>query len=278
MTALTAAIRSAPIVAYVLLAYGFTWSIGLLLLAERRDWADLGISHYWEAVAAFGPLVAAFAVTGVVAGIAGVRALLGSLGRWRVGGRWLAFCGLSPFALLPLAALVVRVTSGAWPDLAALGTGKLAGAVGLFELVVIGGLAQGLGEEPGWRGFMLPRLRLRYSPLMATLLLFPCWLLWHLPAFLGRPEFGIPQWFAFSAGVLSAAVWLTLIWEMTGSVLMAVAWHALINIARGIALAISTPMFLAFSTLVLVGAVLIAIGARWQSRRPDRRQPDRCQC
>ena len=40
---------------------------------------------------------------------------------------------------------------------------------------------------------------------------------------------------------------------------MAIAWHALINVARGIALAISTPMFLAMSTLVLAGAVCIAI-------------------
>jgi hypothetical protein len=37
-----------------------------------------------------------------------------------------------------------------------------------------------------------------------------------------------------------------------------VAWHTTVNIARGIALAISTPMFLAMSTLVLIGAAWLA--------------------
>jgi membrane protease YdiL (CAAX protease family) len=258
-----ALVRRAPLVTYVALAYLFTWSIGLVLLAERRGWAETGISERWEAVAAFGPFLAALIVAFALNGRDGLRGIFASLARWRVGARWLAFSVLSPFALLALAALVVRVTSGAWPDFTVLGNGKLATAAGLFNLVVIAGLAQGLGEEPGWRGFMLPRLRLRYSPLIATLVLFPAWLLWHLPAFLGRPEFGLAQWIGFSAGVLSAAVWLTVIWEGTRSALMAVAWHTTVNIARGIALAISTPMFLAMSILVLLGAVILA----WQLRR-----------
>jgi membrane protease YdiL (CAAX protease family) len=254
-------VRRAPLVSYVALAYLFTWGIGVVLLAERRGWAETGVSGRWEAVAAFGPLIAALVVAGVLAGREGVRTILASLMRWRVGGGWLLFSCLSPFALLAVAALILRAGTGEWPDTTALSAGRLAAAAGIVELVVISGLAQGLGEEPGWRGFMLPRLRLRFSPLVATLVLFPSWLVWHLPAFLGRPEFGVAQWFAFSAGVLSAAVWLTFIWEGTKSTLMAVIWHALINVARGIALAISTPMFLAMSTLVLVGAVMIV--ASW---------------
>jgi membrane protease YdiL (CAAX protease family) len=258
--------RRHPLLAYVALAYLVTWGIGVVLLASRRDWVGFHVAERWEAAAAFGPLLAAFAVAAVVEGAAGVRALLASMARWRVGAVWIAVSVLSPFALLAAAALILRWTSGAWPDFTALETGRLATAAGLAEFIVISGLVQGLGEEPGWRGFMLPRLRLRFTPLLATLALFPVWLLWHLPAFLGRPQFGLAQWFAFSAGILSAAIWLTLIWERTRSVLMAILWHMLINIARGIALAVSMPMFLAISTLVLIGAVLIA--GYWLLRRP----------
>ena len=42
-------------------------------------------------------------------------------------------------------------------------------------------------EEPGWRGFLLPRLQLRYSPLMATVLVWLPWALWHLPLDIRRP-------------------------------------------------------------------------------------------
>jgi membrane protease YdiL (CAAX protease family) len=42
-------------------------------------------------------------------------------------------------------------------------------------------------EEPGWRGFLLPRLQVRYSPLVATLLVWLPWAVWHLPLDLSRP-------------------------------------------------------------------------------------------
>jgi membrane protease YdiL (CAAX protease family) len=269
---LRALVARAPVVAYVVLAYAFTWGVQLPLLASRRGWIAAEVAEGWEALAAFGPFVAALLVAAALQGRAGPARLLDGLRHWRVGGGWLAFSVLSPFALLAGAALVLRVATGAWPDLGALDEGRLATATGILGLVVVGGLVQGLGEEPGWRGFMLPQLRRLRGPVTATLVLFPAWLLWHLPAFLGRPEFGLGQFAGFSLGVLSAAFWLTLILERTGSVLMAVLWHTTVNVARGIAIAISTPMFLAMSTFVLAGALVIAV-ALWRQRPGTDRPP-----
>ncbi len=36
-------------------------------------------------------------------------------------------------------------------------------------------------EEPGWRGFLLPRLQRRFSPLLASLFVWLPWALWHAP-------------------------------------------------------------------------------------------------
>lgn len=249
----------APIVSYVVLAYLFTWGVSLPLLASRRGLLEAEVGEGWEVLAAFGPFLAAVIVTWANGGRTALATLWRGIGHWRVGTGWLAFTILSPFALLFLATILVRATTGAWPDLGALATGKLATFNGVLGLLIISGLVQGLGEEPGWRGFMLPRLRLRYAALTATLILFPIWLCWHLMAFLGRPEFGLPQWLGFSLGVLSAAVWLTFIWEHTTSTLMAIVWHTLINVARGIAMAISMQMFMAMSVLVLVGGLAIVV-------------------
>jgi membrane protease YdiL (CAAX protease family) len=252
--------RSRPLLWFLLSAYGWTWLLALPLLLQRRGMLHLGLPESWEAVTAFGPFVAAL----LVGGAAGRGAILDGLRRWRVGAGWLAFCCLSPFLLLVIAVAAVRAGAGTWPDLTALAAGELASLSGVLDLVLVAGLAQGLGEEPGWRGWLLPRLRQRYRPLAATLALFPLWLCWHLPQFLGRPEFGLAQFAAFAMGILAAAIWLTLIWEATGSILMAVIWHTSVNVARNAALEISTPHFLTFSTLVLLGAVVILV--RWIRR------------
>jgi membrane protease YdiL (CAAX protease family) len=42
-------------------------------------------------------------------------------------------------------------------------------------------------EEPGWRGFLLPRLQQRFSPLFASLLVWLPWALWHAPLDFHRP-------------------------------------------------------------------------------------------
>ena len=84
--------------------------------------------------------------------------------------------------------------------------------------------------------------------------------------FLSRPEFDLVAWFGFSLGILSAAIWLTFIYDATRSVLMAIVWHMLINIARGIAMAVSMQAFLAFGQAVAIGAVLVVV--YWIVRKP----------
>jgi membrane protease YdiL (CAAX protease family) len=46
-----------------------------------------------------------------------------------------------------------------------------------------------MGEELGWRGFLLDRLRRRFSALSSALIIAPLWIVFHAPLWL-RPEFG----------------------------------------------------------------------------------------
>lgn len=264
-----------PVVSFAGLAYLITWGVQLPLLASRRGWIDMAVNEHWEVLAAFGPAIAAMVVLRVLDGTDGVRRLLAAVVRWNVGLRaWLNGVG-TPFALLAGAVFVNRLVSGAWPDPAALAAGELATLAGVVSFVLVSGAAQGFGEEPGWRGYMLPRLRERHGAFAATLLLWPVWCLWHLPAFLGRPDFGPVQFVAFAFGILAASFWLTWLMERTGSLLMAVLWHLFINVTRGIALEVSTPLFLTFNTLVMLGAVIIAV-VWWIRirRRPEKPSAD----
>lgn len=63
---------------------------------------------------------------------------------------------------------------------------KLLGMVILFFLYGI--IYGGLTEEPGWRGFALPRLQAKFSPLVSSLILGVLWAVWHAPARFGGIE------------------------------------------------------------------------------------------
>jgi membrane protease YdiL (CAAX protease family) len=252
-----------PLTSYYFLAYLFTWAIEVPMLLAVRGHIDIHLPVALEALAAFGPFAAAMLVLHQVYGSDAARDLLRSLFNWRVSPVWMAFAILSPFAVL-FAALFITGETGK------LFSGELSrnlvASGKMFELVVLGGVLRGIGEEPGWRGFALPVLRRRAGPLLATLALFPVWLCWHLPSFLMRPEFAWSAWLGFSAGILSAGIWCTFMYDATRSVLIVAIWHALINICRGFAMAASGAAFMAFAQVVLVIAVLVAIF--WMARRP----------
>ena len=63
---------------------------------------------------------------------------------------------------------------------------KLLGMATLFFLYDF--IYGGLSEEPGWRGFALPRLQAKFSPLVSSLILGVFWAVWHAPARFGGIE------------------------------------------------------------------------------------------
>jgi membrane protease YdiL (CAAX protease family) len=90
-------------------------------------------------------------------------------------------------------------------------------------------MAGPIGEEPGWRGFALPRLQAHFGPLPGILLLGALWALWHAPLFL------VPSWNGASPPIyfLLVAAFsfvMALCFNLSnGSILVAVLLHAVFN-------------------------------------------------
>jgi len=51
-----------------------------------------------------------------------------------------------------------------------------------------------VNEEPGWRGFALPRLQARFGPVVGSILLGTLWAGWHLPLFFIHGWVNVPVW------------------------------------------------------------------------------------
>jgi uncharacterized protein len=179
------------------MAYAFSWIIwspwvlgqdGAGLLPIRIPPALTGYLN--SAAILLGPTLAALIMTAVTEGSTGVARLLARLVLWRVGIQWYVFALLG----IPLIMLLGTVAySRDLPNLAALGAPSyLLSYLTTYILVLV--LGGPLFEEPGWRGFALPRIERLHGPLLASLILGVLWALWHLPEFL------VPLWAASSGG------------------------------------------------------------------------------
>jgi len=122
-------------------------------------------------------------MTGITEGREGVGRLLRQLVLWRVGLGWYLFALIGLPAIMVLSVIFLPGALASFQGLATLSPLFL---LALFVYVFF--LGGPLGEEPGWRGFALPRLQRRYGPLVGSLILAPLWAFWHLPIF------WVPAW------------------------------------------------------------------------------------
>jgi membrane protease YdiL (CAAX protease family) len=84
-----------------------------------------------------------------------------------------------------------------------------------------------MGEEPGWRGFALPRLQTGRSALAASLVLGLIWAGWHLPQFILDDGFNLIAWAPKILSTVTVSVVMAWIFNNTnGSVLMTALLHA----------------------------------------------------
>jgi len=170
-----------------------------------------------------GPMVAALIVAAICYGKAGVKELLGRYARWRI--RWgpLTFALLFP-AVVTLLAAAVNVAAGAARPVVA----QLAAWPELIPKFIFVLLFVGVGEETGWRGFALPELQKRLSPVVAIVVLGAIWAAWHIPLFGVEFAPAVVPWFVLS--VLAGAVMATWLFNAAhGSLLPLPLFHAMVN-------------------------------------------------
>jgi membrane protease YdiL (CAAX protease family) len=176
-------------------------------------------------ILSFGPFVAAVAMLALVGGRAAVRAWLGKIVHWRVAPWWYALALLGPPALT-FGALAVNLAVGAaaTPDRAVPTATDL---VARFATVLV---LVGLGEEPAWRGYALPRLLAGRSALAAALLLGVLHAVWHLPLF--GVEYDLANGVPWLISVLCVSVVIAWMWLHTaGSLLLPMLLHTANNTA-----------------------------------------------
>lgn len=240
---------------YLLLANGITWLCwipGIVIGAQRGyimpnfdtnaallKSGFVNAQHLWLGIAfqfgVYGPLIGALVATWMDAGREGLADLWRRMTRWNVAGRWY------------LTALAITfLISGVPVGIFALTGGFKSSAIALsyiFFAFLLQLVSSGLGEEPGWRGFLLPRLQSRFQGEKYIWVLGLIWAVWHYPVTIlytlpmlqnaAMPQMVITIVLALAGQTMSLIgmafiyAWL---YNRTQSIFLMIVFHALSNI------------------------------------------------
>jgi uncharacterized protein len=263
MSRLSSVVKRHPIITFFVLAYALSWSIEspLVFLGDSVSDAQRLVL---VALASNVPSLLGIVLTGVVLGRGALRKLLGRLLPWRVNPLWYLVVFLGPAALVGGAVALNTLLGG--PALS-LGMPLLGVAIFLGFSIFPG---SALGEEIGWRGYVLPRLQTRTSALSASLILAPIWALWHLPlwvaGWLQGDPFRTPTLYAaFVVSAFALSIILTWVYNSTGgSLLMVVLLHATVNLPQTLAIddlgsRATVPVLLYWGLMVAAAIVVIIV-------------------
>ncbi len=241
---------------YFVLAFAITWGLQLPAVFSSHPEKYMPL----VGLGAFGPMFAAMIASKVEG--TGVGALMRPFKLWRVSPIWyLAALALSG-ALYAVGALVYNLFGHAEP---------LVFPPNRPEYVVAA-LVFPFGEEIGWRGFALPRLRDRFGPLAASVIIGVFWMLWHIPM-LTLQHVSPMMYVVFLPYMIGGSVMFTWIYERTGgSLLLAFLTHVGVHLSNpGRAMpGNDTPMIIHMVGYIALAIILVIADHRiWRAPRPS---------
>jgi membrane protease YdiL (CAAX protease family) len=211
------AVSKHPLPSFFLLVFILSWIVVLPLILNP----SLPPEPFQALGALAGPTLAALIVMTATEGRQVFRPFLARYVQWRARVVWWLIVLFGTLISVTLVAAVIvgsRVLSG---FIANLGL-----ALPTYLIALVAGIFLGpLWEEPGWRGFALPRLQVSYGPLLGTLILGVLWASWHIPGYFGGWLTGSP--IALLVSTVAFSIVMTWVYNNTrGSILLMILLHS----------------------------------------------------
>lgn len=276
MTTIRSLLSRRPLIAFAVLAYGISWLLWWI--------ADLGHAPalFLDWLGGFGPAIAAILLTALLEGRDALQALLKRVFAWRFHPLlYLAAILLPLIGTLLLIGLYALINAD--PDaLKAIGPwlANLARTSPVLLMTLLLGWIVVLGEEIGWRGYLLPGLQKTHGHLAASLLVGLVWGLWHLPELwplkAGRAPITLPLFLADIVIISVLYTWLHA--NSRGSLLLVALFHGVYDLMVMYSSAalpfIRQTRGMETLVLLVMAAVIVAIYGSRQFRRGQTGLPD----
>jgi len=220
-------IKQHPFASFVAITLAISWIIWSPLIVLGQNISPVA-RLILIIIGGFGPFLSAIIVTLIADGRNGFREWRKRIFKFRVGAKFYILVLIYPIIYAASSYGLYLLMGGIPADFASVSPWYFYPLFLVFVFFVGGGQ-----EEPGWRGFALPRLLSKYSPFIASIIIGVIWAVWHIPLFFaaGSSQAGLPfEWYL--PNVIGMAMVFTLLYLKTsGSVFPAMVLHAGINSA-----------------------------------------------
>ncbi|MGO4535910.1 CPBP family intramembrane glutamic endopeptidase [Leifsonia sp. 2MCAF36] len=251
---------------FIAVTFGFTWLAALPLVLSTPP----AVLPWYFYAGEAGPALGAIAATLVLRPTGGLRG-------WAK--RTFSFVGIGRAISVAVASLVLyfgagllveRLATGSLDRLPAVGlTTKLPGVPAIVVLLVWV-LSSGIGEETGWRGWLMPTLTDRFGFVAAALIVAVVWMAWHAPQFVFNPGFREMGWAAigWAVALIAGSFWLGFLARLgRWSIIPVVLWHGGFDLLTSSDL--GPQAFPAtVSTIVIVQGIIVLVIIAVRTRRP----------
>jgi membrane protease YdiL (CAAX protease family) len=262
--------RTVSLAIFFVIAFGIPWGTWIVLRVRHVAFTE-GPPLAWMVGAAFCS-VAGLVATYVEGGLSGVKDLARRCVLYRVPvGWWLYALFLSVGVHVAATIIYGAVHGGVGP----VRPTELFHQWWLFYVFTFSLLQGPLAEELGWRGFLLPRLLSKFSPLTASVIVGVIWAAWHINIF-SSPASTLAL---FAASAVALSILMTLMFLHTrGSVLLAIVMHWSVMPGKDIARisfpsAAEPPDWLRAVVLIALAVIVVAITGKRLTVRRDAQYP-----
>ncbi|PVW13903.1 CPBP family intramembrane glutamic endopeptidase [Marixanthomonas spongiae] len=231
------------------------WAIGLNYLTDGINQESIEKFLIFFFTGLYGPTISGIVTALIFDGLNGVLNLFKKVFIWNIPFKNYLYIILLPIFFILIGIGLYKIFIGD------IGSFDIAAFLSIPTVLWAGLYAGPLGEEIGWRGFLLPELQKKYSNLKSAIIIGVIWFIWHIP--LWWAPFGtlvsgesisflpVITYFIMLMCLSIIITWLVI--NSKGSVLVAILFHLSIN--AGIALLFFPELNVDFKKVHLLSSI-----------------------
>jgi membrane protease YdiL (CAAX protease family) len=246
-----------PILLFFLLTFVISWGWAFLIFfipdiyyLQSYESVVGVLATLFVGVQTFGPSISALLLTGFYEGKQGLKQYAESLIKFKVKYYWYLLVFLLPVFAYSMP-IVANLAMGNPPNHDYFNTSLW----GITLATVLSNIFfAALAEEPGWRGYALPKLNRHFRPIVSAVIIGVIWAFWHLLFYVfgSRDWIHFPQ-FVFTVTVISCIY--TWIYMKTKSIPLMVIFHVMHNLTNTVFITYHNPLWggiIYFGVLIVI--------------------------